>query len=132
MTAELLMLIGGVAAFLLTLFWVRNRALREKYALQWLGLAFLLLLAGVFPEAVEAAASRLRLSYPAFVLFVALGISYFFAFGVSVAMTRLYGRNVRLMQEMAFLDRRVRELEALTRPAASSGGARGDAAGVQG
>ena len=31
MNAELLMLIGGIVAFVLTLHWVRNRELREKY-----------------------------------------------------------------------------------------------------
>ena len=30
MTAETLMLLGGVSAFVLTLYWVRSRGLREK------------------------------------------------------------------------------------------------------
>ena len=38
-TAERLMLVGGVAVFLLTISWVRTRELREKYGLMWLGAA---------------------------------------------------------------------------------------------
>ena len=111
MSAELLMLLGGGAAFILTLFWVRDRDLREKYALLWLGISFMLLLAGMFPETIKGIATSLHLAYASFVLYVALVVIYFFSFGVSVTMTRLYRSNVRLMQELGFLERRVRELE---------------------
>ena len=34
--AEFLMLLGGVGAFVMTLYWVRVRELRERYAIGWL------------------------------------------------------------------------------------------------
>jgi len=34
MTAELLMMFGGATAFAVTLYWVRRRELREKYAVE--------------------------------------------------------------------------------------------------
>ena len=37
--AEFLMLLGGVGAFVMTLYWVRVRELRERYAIAWLAVA---------------------------------------------------------------------------------------------
>jgi hypothetical protein len=106
------MLLGGLAAFLLTVTWVRTRALREKYAVVWLAVAALLLLCGLFPHALEALATASHLSYPSAVLFVALAVMYVFSFGVSVSLTRQHRRNVRLTQELAILEHRLRQLEA--------------------
>jgi hypothetical protein len=111
MTAESLMLAGGVASFLLTVYWVRKRTLREKYAVGWLAVATLLLLCGLFPRAIMTWAEKAHLSYPAAVLFVTLALIYPFSFSVSLSLTRQYRRNVRLMQELALLEQRVRNLE---------------------
>jgi hypothetical protein len=112
MNAEILMMVGGCAAFLLTIYWVRSRELREKYAVIWLIVAFVLLLFGLFPDVVKRTAEAVRLSYPAAVLFAALGVIYVFAFTVSVSLSRQYRRNIRLVQELALLEHRVRQLEA--------------------
>jgi len=109
--AEFLMLLGGVGAFLMTLYWVRVRELRERYAIGWLLVATLLLLTGIFPDALKSIADRAHLSYPALVLFVALGLIYMNSFFVSVALTKQYRWNVRLTQQMALLEERLRRLE---------------------
>jgi len=109
--AEFLMLLGGVGAFLMTLYWVRVRELRERYAIGWLLVATLLLLTGLFPDALKSIADRAHLSYPALVLFVALGLIYMNSFFVSVALTKQYRWNVRLTQQMALLEERLRRLE---------------------
>jgi len=111
MKAETLMLAGGVVAFLLTVYWVRSRDLREKYAVLWLMVATLLLLCGLFPEGIMMFADASRLSYPSAVLFVALAAVYVFSLSVSVSLTHQYRRNVRLAQEIALLEYRVRQLE---------------------
>lgn len=111
MNAETLMLIGGTSAFALTVYWVRSRELREKYAVAWTAVAVLLFLVGLFPEALMRLADRAHLSYSAAVLFVALTLIYFFSFAVSVSLTHQYRRNVRLTQELALLGERVRRLE---------------------
>lgn len=111
LTAERLMLIGGLAAFLLTIHWVRRRDLREKYAVGWVVVAFVLLLIGFFPTAIMSMADAAHLSYPAAVLFVSLAAIYLFSFGVSVSLTRQYRKNIRLTQEIAMLERRIRMLE---------------------
>jgi hypothetical protein len=112
MNAELLMLIGGVAAFLLTIYWVRSRELREKYAVVWLVVASVLLLCGLFPDIIKRFAEASRLAYASAVLFVALAVIYIFAFTVSVSLSRHYRRNIRLLQELALLEYRIRQLEA--------------------
>lgn len=111
MSAELLMLVAGTSAFFLTLFWVRSRELSEKYAVGWMAVALLVLLCGIFPKVIMLAAERAHLAYPTAVLFISLAAIYFFSFTVSVSLTRQYRRNVRLMQELAIMEQRVRALE---------------------
>ncbi|HEX3149628.1 MAG TPA: DUF2304 domain-containing protein [Gemmataceae bacterium] len=109
--AEFLMLLGGCGAFAMTLYWVRVRELRERYAIGWLAVATLLLLTGLFPDVLKGIADRAHLSYPALVLFAALGLIYLNSFFVSVALTKHYRWNVRLTQQMALLEERLRRLE---------------------
>jgi len=109
--AERLMLVGGIGSFLLTLYWVRNRDLREKYAVGWTALAILLLLLGLFPEAIMWFAGSAHLSYAAAVLFVALGLIYVFSFVLTVSLTRQYRNQVRLTQDVSILEERIRRLE---------------------
>ena len=109
--AEFLMLLGGCGAFVMTLYWVRVRELRERYAIAWLAVATLLLLIGLFPDVLKGVAEWAHLSYPALVLFVALGLIYLNSFFVSVSLTRHYRWNVRLTQQMALLEERLRRLE---------------------
>ena len=116
MTAELLMMFGGATAFAVTLYWVRRRELREKYALAWVALATLLLLVGLFPQALTWFAEWAHLSYPTAVLFASLTLSYLFAFTVSVSLTHEHRRNIRLTQEVAILEERVRQLEKVLMP----------------
>jgi hypothetical protein len=111
MRAEDLMLVGGVSAFAITIHWVRRRELREKYAVAWVILASLLLLVGLFPSTIMWFADWAHLSYPAAVLLISLTLIYLFSFTVSVSLTHQYRRNVRLTQELAILEERVRQLE---------------------
>ena len=104
--AEFLMLLGGTGAFVMTLYWVRVRELRERYAIGWLAVATLLFLTGLFPHRLEKLADWAHLSYPALVLFASLGLIYANSFFVSVALTKQYRWNVRLTQQMALLEER--------------------------
>lgn len=115
-TAELLMALGGAVAFMVTLYWVRRRELREKYAVGWIALAFLLLLIGLFPSLLKSIAEASRLSYPSAVLFLALTLIYLYSFSVSVSLSSQYRRNIRLTQQLALLEERVRQLEQKLNP----------------
>src|SRR5262249_27791239 len=111
MNAETLMLAGGIGAFLLTLLWVRNRGLREKYAVVWLGVAFLLLLCGLSPSAILHFPGAPPLSSPPMVLFVARAAMYPFSFTVWASLSRQHRHTRRLTQEIAILEQRLRRLE---------------------
>jgi hypothetical protein len=111
MNAPTLMLAGGVVAFLVTIHWVRNRDMRERYAIGWLFVAALLLLCGLFPSVIMEGAKLLHLSYASAVLFVSLTAIYCFALFVSVALTHQHRKSVRLLQEVAILNQRIRLLE---------------------
>jgi hypothetical protein len=115
MNAELLMQVGGISAFVLTLYWVRSRDLREKYAVLWLLVASMLLLCGLFPSLLMSLADFAHLSYAAAVLFIALSVIYVFSFTVSVSLTHEHRRNLRLTQEVALLEQRIRLLESAQR-----------------
>ncbi len=125
MNAETLMLIGGVAAFFLTLYWVRSRALREKYAVLWICVAFVPLLCGVFPDLIKTIARSSGLAYPSAVLFISLAAIYVFSFSVSVSLTRQYRSNIRLTQELALMEQRVRALEQALPSGATADGVKG-------
>ena len=111
LNAENLMLVAGVAAFLLTIYWVRSRDLREKYAASWVAVSLVPLICGIFPDLIKVAADRAHLAYPSAMLFVSLAAIYVFSFSVSVSLTRQYRRNIRLTQEVALLEQRLRVLE---------------------
>ncbi|MFH0938417.1 MAG: DUF2304 domain-containing protein [Planctomycetota bacterium] len=111
MNAERMMLFGGIAAFLLTVYWVRSRALREKYAVVWFFVALILLLCGIFPNIIMAFAESVKLAYSSTVLFISLGAIYIFSFSVSLSLTRQYRRNIRLMQELAIMEQRLQTME---------------------
>ncbi|MDX1969966.1 MAG: DUF2304 domain-containing protein [Planctomycetaceae bacterium] len=101
MTAETLMLAGGVGAFAVTFYWVRSRQLREKYAVVWMTVASALLLMGVFPQVVMRLAEATRMAYSSMVLFLSLGVIYVFSMSVSLSLTRSRRSSVKLMQDLA-------------------------------
>lgn len=111
LNAELLMLIGGIAAFAVTMLWVRGRDLREKYAVMWFCVALVLLLCGIFPGLIKTFAEFGGLAYPSAVLLISLGAIFLFSFSVSLSLTKQHRRNIRLTQELALMERRVRALE---------------------
>ena len=111
MNAERLMQVAGLAQFLLTIHWVRNRELRERYAIGWIIVASLLLLCGFFPQLIIKFADAWRLAYPTAVLFISLACIYAFSFFVSVSLTRQHRRNLLLVQEVAMLEHRLRMIE---------------------
>jgi hypothetical protein len=111
MTAEKVMLFGGCAAFLLTLYAVRQRNLREKYAVMWIVAAGVLFVLGLFPGIIKSLADASRLAYPSAVLLVSLAAIYVFSMSVSVSLTRQHRAAVRLNQEVALLRIRLSRLE---------------------
>jgi hypothetical protein len=112
MSAETLMFLGGLSAFVLTVHGLIRRRLHESFALGWLAVATLLLVCGLFPQTIMEFAKFSKMSYAGFVLLVSLGVIYSYSFCVSISLSRLRRHNVRLTQELALLESRFRELES--------------------
>jgi hypothetical protein len=111
MTAERLLLMAGIAGFITIVHWVRKRELREKYAIGWLLIAGLALAICLYPKAVVQFAQWAKLSNATAVLFGTIVVLLLFCFSVSVSLSRSYKNNKMLFQELALLEKRVRELE---------------------
>jgi hypothetical protein len=111
MTAERLMLLGGLSAFLLTLRLVYRENLREKYAVLWLAMATFLLGLGLFPGFIMQFASLSHLAYPSAVLFLSLAVIYLFAMSVSISLSRQHRRIMHLTQELALLRCKFEEVQ---------------------
>lgn len=83
---------------------VRRRALREKYALLWLGVGVLVLLLSIFRPVLDRLAVALGISYGPSALFL---FSTLFLFGVaahlSFEVSRLEEKTRRLAEEIALL-----------------------------
>lgn len=108
---EVMMMIGGVVAFLTTLFMVRRREMREQHATVWIIAAFGFLGLGLAWRPIMWLAIRAHVMPSAIVLMLALGVAYLFCFAVTVSLSRHYQRNLRLAQELALLEQRLRDLE---------------------
>jgi len=111
MVAKILVLIVGLGGFLTTVYWVRQRDLREKYAIGWLGVAALMLFCGLFPEFMIWLATQLRVAFPTLILALCLAVLVPFSFSVSISLSRSHWRNIRITQQLALLEQRLRELE---------------------
>lgn len=112
LSAERLMLLGGLAAFVITVQCVRRRELREKYAVGWVLLSLALLAVGLFPSSIMLLADAARLSYSSLVLFLALGAIYLFSMSVSVSLTRQRRTSVRLLQDLALVEQELADMRA--------------------
>ena len=111
MTAENLMTVAGFSAFVLTLCLVRQRALREKYAILWLSLGLFLAVLGMFPGVIKWFAHAFHLAYPTAVLFGALSVIFLFSIGISISISRHHRHITSLLQDLAILRSKVVELE---------------------
>ncbi len=109
--AEHLMFASGVTAVAITVYCVRQRDMREKYALLWLIVAACVGIVGIVPDLIKSFAHTTNLAYPTAVLFWSLTIIYLFSLSVSISLTRHHRRTIILLQEMALLQAKVRKLE---------------------
>ncbi len=98
----------GIAFSLVFLFTVvdlmRRRVLMEQYSLLWLGMGVVILLLSIFPQWLNGVAVAVGIYYAPSLLFL---IGFLFMLGtmlhLTVVLSRLTKRTVRLVQEIAIL-----------------------------
>ena len=98
----------GIFAFVLWL--IRERRLREKYALLWLLTSLFVILLSVSRRVLEFTALSIGIYYPPALLFL-VGVLFLLlvTIGHSVSLSRLSESNHRLAQEVALLRRQLEE-----------------------
>jgi hypothetical protein len=112
MNSESLMLIGGGVVLTLAVVGGRQRCLREKYVLAWIGVGLVQMACGL----LASCPSVCGLSGPSAAVLVGLGTLYMFSYTISVSLTHQYRLNVQLNQEVALLERRLYHVETTLAP----------------
>jgi hypothetical protein len=104
--------VAAIAAvlFLLVIFeLIRNRRLQERYALLWLVTGGVILLLSIWRDALRLVAQEIGIAYPPSALFV---VGFLFILVVllhySTVISELAERNVRLAQDIALVEERLR------------------------
>jgi len=98
------------ALFLLVIFeLIRSRRLQERYALLWLVTGGVILLLSVWRDALRMVSQQIGIAYPPSALFI---IGFLFILVVllhySTVISELSERNVRLAQDIALVEERLR------------------------
>ena len=98
----------GIFAFVLWL--IRERRLREKYALLWLLTSLFVILLSLSRRVLEVTALSIGIMYPPALLFL-VGVLFLILLNIghSVSLSRLSESNHRLAQEVALLRRQLEE-----------------------
>jgi hypothetical protein len=87
---------------------IRQRKLREEYALLWLGASILLIIMSLWRDLLETVARVAGVAYPPSVLFLAaIVLGFLLAMHFSVSLSRLANQNKRLTQELALLKHQI-------------------------
>jgi hypothetical protein len=113
----------AAALFLLVIFeLIRGRRLQERYALLWLVTGGVILILAVWRDALRLVAEQLGIAYPPSALFV---VGFLFILVVllhySTVISELSERNVRLAQDIALVEERLRIQERQLEKAQTDG-----------
>ncbi len=88
---------------------IRSRRLQERYALLWLVTGSVILLLSVWRDALRMVSQQIGIAYPPSALFI---IGFLFILVVllhySTVISELSERNVRLAQDIALVEERLR------------------------
>jgi hypothetical protein len=100
---------------------IRQRKLREEYALLWLGASLLLIIVSLWRDLLETVARIAGVAYPPSVLFLAaIVLGFLLAMHFSVSLSRLANQNKRLTQELALLKHQIEPGQTPSSPASPS------------
>ncbi len=110
---QILAVVASGILLLVVLELVRRRRLLERYALLWLLSGVVLLALSTFRGLLEDAASVIGIEYPPSALFfIAFAFVLLLLLHFSVAVSRLADQSKVLAQQLALLEKRMRDSEA--------------------
>lgn len=112
---QIILTVLVVAADLFILRQIRHKRMSLNYSLLWLSISLLLLIMILFPGLIDRLADLVGITLPINMLF--LGFSVFammMLFSITGIVSVEHAKTRRLAQQLALLEKRVRELEGET------------------
>ena len=110
---QIILTVLVIAADLFILRQIRHKRMSLNYSLLWLSISLLLLIMILFPGLIDRLAALVGITLPINMLF--LGFSVFammMLFSITGIVSVEHAKTRRLTQQLALLEKRVRELEA--------------------
>ena len=104
-------IMGVVIAFTIV-YLIRRDHLHARYAIWWLPVAFIVLFLGLFPGVSDLLADMLGVSYaPVLVIVVTISVGFIKVLLMDIERSRNETRLDRMIQEVAMMELRLRQLE---------------------
>lgn len=111
-TLQLLFIIGLAALLVLIIFFLRKKMLSLKYTLLWFFSIFIMLIVSVFPNILAFAANILGFKLVSNAVFsLLLGFTIVILLSLTSIASRQTEKIKTLVQTIALLEKRIRELE---------------------
>jgi hypothetical protein len=105
--------IGIVVYFVLIIYFLKKKALNLKYTILWIISGLIMLIMVIFPQLVNGVSALLGIVSPVNTIFV---LELFFMLLILMSITSIVSRenekSKRLIQQVALLEKRIRELES--------------------
>lgn len=110
--ARLFFIALGVGVLFFVIHLVRTKRLKEEYALLWLFMAVVLVLAPLFVDVIDAISFAIGIDYPpALMIVIALICFVLIFFQISVTISRFSEQIKSLAQTLALTRKRLEEVE---------------------
>jgi hypothetical protein len=102
----------SIGIFIFVIWLIRERRLREKYALLWLFTSIVIIILAASRRILEVTALAVGIYYPPSLLFL-LGLLFLLLvnIGHSISLSRLSHTNLKLAQEIALLRKELDEMK---------------------
>ena len=111
-TLRAAMLIAIVIYFVLLLHLLKKKSLNLKYTLLWIFSGFLMLLLAVFPQLLNWFSGLVGIYEPTNALFaIIIFCNIIILMSLTSIVSKMNEKNKRLIQSIALLEKRIRELE---------------------
>jgi hypothetical protein len=118
---QVLAIVASGILLIVVLELVRRRRLMERYALLWLLSGIVLLALSTFRGLLEDAANLIGIEYPPSALFfIAFAFVLLLLLHFSIVVSRLADQSKVLAQQLALLEKRVRDTEGIQEESAAS------------
>ena len=109
---QLIALIGSITFILTILWYVRQKRIKEAYAMLWLLAGVCMVVMALWSNLLDTVSKAIGIVYPPATLFLILqGGCILILFQYTILLSRTQGRVSRLSQEIALLRRELEELK---------------------